>query len=179
MALVARPSPTAKRYIMRIVPRLSLTLVLDSVRSAYNVGAVFRTADCAHIEQVLTCGHTPPAEHPRVRKTALDAELVVRTKHHPTLRTALAELQLAGMQIYAVELTEEAQSIWNMPDDTFHAPTALVFGNEVAGVNLEVTREFGISELSLPQYGVKDSLNVAAAASIVMYHWRYRATQTG
>ena len=161
---------------VKIVPRIPLTIVLDNVRSAYNVGAVLRTADCVHLAQVVMCGYTPPSSHPKVRKTALDAEKIVRTRHAASLEETLRALSADGVQIFAMERTEQARLLWELPDTVFTQPAALVFGNELDGVQLDVTRAAGAGELALPQFGIKDSLNVATAASITMYHWRYRAT---
>ncbi len=164
---------------MRTVPRLPLTIVLDNVRSAYNVGAVLRTADAAWIEQVVTCGYTPPAAHPKVKKTALGSEVIMRSTHYPALRTGIDALQTEGTALYAMELTDAAQSVWALPPEAFAGRAALIFGSEVGGVQLTVTRAHNIPELKLPQFGVKQSLNVAIAAAVAIYHWRYMATTTG
>jgi len=162
---------------LKTVPRVPLTIVLDNVRSAYNVGSTLRTADCAWIEQVITCGYTPHAQHPKVKKTALGSEDILRTAHYPTLSACIEVLQeQSDLQIYAMELTENAISVWNVPAQQLAQPTALIFGNEVEGVQLDVTQAYGIPELKLPQFGVKQSLNVATAASIAIYHWRYVLT---
>lgn len=163
---------------MKFVSRVPLIIVLDNVRSAYNVGSVLRTADCAWIEQVITCGYTPPAHHPKVKKTSLGAERTMRSQHYPTLTEALHALRaMNGLHIYSMELTDQAESVWSFPPERIAQHTALIFGNEVEGVQLDITREHGISELKLPQFGMKNSLNVATAASIAIYHWRYQITQ--
>lgn len=165
---------------MKTIPRLPLTVILDDVRSAYNVGATLRTADCAWIERVVTCGYTPPATHPKVKKTALGSEVIMHTEHYPDLTACVATLrQEQNIHIYAMERTDDAQSVWELPPPFFSQRTALIFGNEVTGVAMERVHELGISTLMLPQFGVKQSLNVATAASIAIYHWRYMAAQAG
>ncbi len=165
---------------MQTVPRLPLTVILNNVRSAYNVGAVFRTADCAWIERVVTCGYTPPAASPKVAKTALGSEVIMRSTHFPTLADCITALHAdPDLTLFAMERTDAAQSLWAMPEAAFTGRAALIFGNEVDGVQLDVTRAHNIPELELPQFGVKQSLNVATAASIAIYHWRYMATQAG
>ena len=167
---------------MRSIPRVPLTVVLDNVRSAYNVGSTLRTADCAWIDRVITCGYTPNAQHPKVKKTALGSEDILQTSHYPSLADCIEALQTEPtepMEIYAMELTDNATSMWDLPPHQFAQPTALIFGNEVEGVQLNVTQAYGIPELKLPQFGVKRSLNVATAASIAIYHWRYVLTKAG
>lgn len=165
---------------MKTIPRLPLTIILDNVRSAYNVGSIFRTADCAWIEQVITCGYTPSAAHPKVKKTALGSEEIMRTIHYPDLNTCLTALQQqSDLHIYAMEVSDDAQSVWELEPIQLAQRTALIFGNEVEGVQLDVTRAHGIPELKLPQFGVKQSLNVGTAASIAIYHWRYIVTNAG
>ena len=165
---------------MKFVPRIPLIIVLDNVRSAYNVGSILRTADCAWIEQVITCGYTPPAHHPKVKKTSLGAERVLHSQHFPTLGEAIHALRMIeGLQIYSMELTTHAESVWSFSTERITQHTALIFGNEVDGVQLSITRQHSIPELKLPQFGTKHSLNVATAASIAIYHWRYRAMEAG
>ncbi|MEL6151905.1 MAG: TrmH family RNA methyltransferase [Chloroflexota bacterium] len=165
---------------MKTVPRLPLTVILDNVRSAYNVGSVLRTADCAWIERVVTCGITPHAQHPKVKKTALGSEDIMHTAHYPTLADGIRALRDEGkIAIYAKEITDRSQSLWAQPPDVFTGRAALIFGSETEGVQLNVTQSFDIPEVHLPQFGVKQSLNVASAAAIAVYHWRYMATQAG
>ncbi|MEO0565375.1 MAG: TrmH family RNA methyltransferase [Chloroflexota bacterium] len=164
---------------MKTVPRVPLTIVLHNIRSAYNVGAVLRTADVAWIGAVVTSGVTPPADHPKVKKTALGSESVMRTPRYPTLRATVDALRADGHTVYAMEIGPASRSLWELPDADLAAPTALVFGNEVDGVPLDETRALALPELMLPQFGVKSSLNVATAAAITMYHIRYRLTAAG
>jgi 23S rRNA (guanosine2251-2'-O)-methyltransferase len=161
------------------VPRLPLTVVLDNVRSAYNVGSVLRTADCAWIQQVVTCGVTPHANHPKVKKTALGSEVVMRTARYHDLGACIEALQGEGVQVYALEITPDATSLWDVPAGQLARPSALILGSETDGVQLNVTQHYNVPELVLPQFGVKQSMNVANTASVAVYHWRYVVTVAG
>jgi len=164
---------------MKTVPRVPLTVVLYNVRSAYNVGAVLRTADVVWGAGVVTCGVTPAADHPKVKKTALGAEALIPTAHAPTLAGAVATLRGRGLTVAAMEPTPDAVSLWDVPVETLAAGVALVFGNEVDGVPPDEARALDLPTWKLPQFGVKTSLNVATAASITLYHVRYVLTADG
>ncbi len=164
---------------MKTIPRTPLTIVLHNVRSAYNVGSVLRTADVVWIQQVVSSGYTPPADHPKVKKTALGSEMVMHTARYPTLAETVAALRDDGITVYALELTPEARSLWDVPAATLARPSAFVFGSETEGLSLDETRALDLPELLLPQFGVKGSLNVATAASVAMYHVRYVLTAAG
>lgn len=164
---------------MKTVPRTPLTVVLHNVRSAYNVGAVLRTADVVWVQAVVTSGYSPPASHPKVKKTALGSERVMHTAHYATLGAAVAALRADGVTVYALELTDAARSLWAVPAATLARPSAFVFGSETDGLDVAETRALGLPELMLPQFGPKRSLNVATAASVAMYHVRYALTAAG
>jgi len=151
--------------------RFPLILVLDNLRSAYNVGSLFRTADAAGCAALLTCGITP---HPggsgeeKVHKSALGAELAVPTQHFGTLGAAVAYLQQQkGYTVFGMETTSSSRPY---TDVSYSAETgvALILGNEVTGVDTTVLPQLdGIVEI--PMFGAKNSLNVAACAPIVLY----------
>lgn len=147
--------------------KFPLIFVLDNIRSAYNVGSVFRTADCCGAEAVYTCGYTPTITHPKVQKTALSSQQWVKSQHFESLSTAIDILQKEGYKIIVLECSPESTSLWEAEIPL--GPTALILGNEVSGVQLEVTRQYNLPELALPMFGGKESLNVSSTAAIAGY----------
>lgn len=159
-ALAARPPPAH-----------ALTLVLDNIRSAENVGNIFRLAECAGLERVVTAGITPAPPHPRLLKTAMGtAELVVHA-HAPSALAAVRELRASGVRVCAAETTEGGLSLFDgsaRATEALRPPLALVLGNEIAGVDARVLDEVD-AVVHLPTFGAKNSLNVATAASAAVY----------
>ena len=143
-----------------------LVVVVPDVRSAYNVGSIFRTADSAGLRHVYLAGFTPTPEHRGVAKTALGAQDAVAWSHDADVIPLLARLKADGYTLAALELTDEA--IAPAAIEPAHTPLALVLGNEVHGVAPEVL-EVADLHLALPQYGVKASLNVSVAFGIAAY----------
>ena len=141
--------------------------VLENVRSAYNVGSVLRTADAFLLEAVYTIGYTAHPPHKEIKKTALGADETVTSRHFANAEEAIKELKANGYKIYAVEQAEGSISL-----EKFTAPTeekiAVVFGNEVEGVNANVL-PLCDGCIEIPQMGMKHSLNISVAAGIVLY----------
>lgn len=152
---------------MDLKEHFPLIILLDNIRSAYNVGAILRVADCAGIEAVYTCGYTPNASHPKVVKTALDAEKNVQTRHFPGITDAVKELAGNGYKVYALESGVGARNLWEV--DLPRTKTAFILGNEVEGVQLDAVRDFRVETLEIPMYGIKESLNVSTAMAIATY----------
>ena len=151
-----------------------LVVVAPDIRSAYNVGSIFRTADSAGVQHVYLAGFTPTPEHRGVAKTALGAQDAVGWSHSPDAAALLARLRSEGYTLAALEITLEAQPVTAIADT--HWPLALVLGNEVHGVPPETLALCDL-HLALPQYGAKASLNVSVAFGIAAYGLveRYRA----
>lgn len=147
--------------------KLPLTIVLDNIRSAFNVGSVLRTAECAGIEEVITCGFTPEADYFRVKKTSLGAENMIKSRHFKTLEECLEELQRKEFQLFAFESGENGQNFWETAIE--QKLTAIIFGHEVDGVQLDITNKFQIPILEIPLFGQKESLNVANATAVAIY----------
>jgi tRNA G18 (ribose-2'-O)-methylase SpoU len=150
--------------------RLPVVVVLDNVRSLYNTGAFFRTADACAVERLVLCGITPrPDQGGRQRraiaKTALGAELAVPWEYHAETAEALARLAAAGYHIVAVENDPAAPEIFEW---TPVWPVCLVFGHERDGVAPDLTRQIE-RKVRIPMFGEKRSLNVATAAGVVLY----------
>ncbi len=143
-----------------------LVVVLDNVRSLNNVGSVFRTSDAFLVEEIFLCGTTGTPPNKEIEKTALGASDTVKWRYFKTTEEALVELKRANYQIFAVEQAEQS-----IPLNTFtwlQTKTALVFGNEVYGVEQDVIdRCDGVIEI--PQLGMKHSLNISVSVGIVLW----------
>ncbi len=144
---------------------LPVTILLDNVRSMYNVGSFFRTGDAARIEKLCLCGITSyPPKH-AISKTALGAEETVRWQHSWEPAPMVREMRERGYEIAAVETTVHAVDLF---DWTPRFPVCVVFGHEVDGIRPEVS-ELCDTHVRIPMLGVKHSLNVATAGGVVIY----------
>lgn len=152
--------------------KMPLTVVLDDVRSMYNVGSVFRTGDAFRIEAVWLCGisATPPATE--IHKTALGAEDSVEWHYSPTAAEAVARLRAGGCRVYAVEQAEGSTKLHEFEPEAGRR-YAVVLGNEVKGVHQEVI-DLCDGCLEIPQFGTKHSMNVSVTAGIIIYHFARR-----
>ena len=159
-------------------PRNPISLVLDDIRSAHNVGNILRFAEAARCRNVWLCGSmTPAPPHPKVLKTALGAAEYVPYETAGSTLQAIRQLQKQGIRVYAVETTSRSVSLWKVSffekrvegDEALEfQQIAFVFGNELVGVAIEVLEECdGI--VSVPTHGIKNSLNVATCASVVTW----------
>jgi 23S rRNA (guanosine2251-2'-O)-methyltransferase len=144
-----------------------IVIVLDNVRSLNNVGSVFRTADAFLIEAVYLCGITGQPPHKEIQKTALGATDSVAWKYFSGTLEAVNELKKEGYLVYAIEQAESAIMLNNfMP--ARKQKIAIIFGNEVKGVQQEVI-DASTDVIEIPQVGTKHSLNIAVSVGIVMW----------
>lgn len=143
-----------------------IMVVLDNIRSMHNVGSVFRTADAFLAEGICLCGYTPQPPHRDIQKTALGATETVDWIYFPATLEAVKALKERGYKIFAVEQAEGSISLerFTEPD----AKIAIVFGNEVEGVNSAVLLLCD-GCIEIPQWGMKHSLNISVAAGIVLW----------
>lgn len=152
----------------KAAPKLPIVIVLDDVRSLYNVGSVFRTADAFRVTKIYLCGITAKPPHREIQKTALGATESVSWEYRKDILELLDELE-PHHRILAIEQAENTTSIANFspePGLTY----ALVFGNEVKGVKQDViNRCSGV--LEIPQFGTKHSLNIAVSIGIVLWEF--------
>lgn len=149
--------------------KLPLIVVLDDVRSMYNVGSVFRTCDAFRVETVYLCGIscTPPATE--IHKTALGAEDSVNWKYFKTALEAVDELKKEGYQVLSVEQVEHSTKLQTfIPQEGQRY--AVILGNEVKGVHQEVV-DASDGCLEIPQLGTKHSMNVSVTAGIIIYRF--------
>ena len=142
-------------------------IVLENIRSAYNVGSVFRTSDAFLIEAIYIIGYSAKPPHKEIKKTALGAEETVLWKHFVTSAEAIDELRANGYNVYAVEQAEGSFKLNAIGFDP-HEKIAVIFGNEVAGVG-QSTISLCDGCIEIPQLGMKHSLNIATAAGVVLW----------
>ncbi|MCX6047511.1 MAG: RNA methyltransferase [Chloroflexi bacterium] len=150
---------------------LALHVLLDNVRSTFNVGSIFRTADGAGVQQLYLCGITPTPEHPKVGKTALGAEQAIAWSQHHNAVDLACSLQARGATLWALEDGPTAASLFKPTSLAMSEPVVLIMGNEVTGVDpglLAICDRI----LAIPMSGVKRSLNVATAFGIAIYEIR-------
>ena len=142
-------------------------VVLENIRSAYNVGSVFRTSDAFLVEAIYIIGYTSQPPHKEIKKTALGAEESVLWKHFNTSAEAIADLKEKGYNVYAVEQVEGSFKL-NAIGFEADEKIAVIFGNEKSGVE-QSTISFCDGCIEIPQLGVKHSLNIATAAGVVLW----------
>ncbi|MBL7999407.1 MAG: TrmH family RNA methyltransferase [Candidatus Kapabacteria bacterium] len=145
--------------------RHGVSVLLDNIRSLYNVGSVFRTADAMLVKEVILTGYTPVPPRKEITKTALGADVTVPWRYMQSPVDAVRSLQENGVRVYAVELTDDARRFDELRSDDF--PCCLVLGNEISGVGEDVLALCNGS-VEIPMYGVKHSFNVAVAAGIAI-----------
>lgn len=149
--------------------KTSITLVLDNIRSGLNVGSAFRTADAFALNQIFLCGITATPPHREILKTAIGASEAVNWQHFKETESAIEQLKAEGYQIFVVEQTDVSvplQSVKADPD----RPIALVFGNEVKGVQEELL-PMADACIEIPQFGTKHSLNISVCLGVVVWEF--------
>ncbi len=148
-------------------PKVPVVVVLDDVRSANNVGSVFRTADAFRIEAVYLCGISARPPHKDIHKTALGATESVDWHYFEDVIEALEILKRDGFTIYAIEQAEPSMLL-NEISLPAEQKTAVIFGHEVNGVS-EKALEYATACIEIPQFGTKHSLNISVCAGIVLW----------
>jgi len=155
----------------KLTEKLPVIVVLDNVRSLHNVGSVFRTADAFLIEAIYLCGITATPPHAEIHKTALGAEDSVDWKYFEKTLDAIEELKKQNYHIVAVEQAENSISLEKFTFE--NKKYAVIFGNEVKGIDQEVMNACD-SCIEIPQFGTKHSLNVSVTVGIVI--WKFYST---
>ena len=150
--------------------RMPLTVVLDNIRSIYNVGAMFRTCDALLAEKMFLCGITGHPPRKDIDKVALGAVETVPWEYEPSVVETLVKLKANGVKICALELTK--QSLHYRKAD-YQFPMALVVGNEVTGISEEAIPYVDFA-IDIPMLGRANSLNVATAFGIAAYEILFR-----
>jgi 23S rRNA (guanosine2251-2'-O)-methyltransferase len=146
-----------------------IVVALDNVRSALNVGAIFRTCDGAGVKKLILGGITPFPPHKKLVKTALGAEEYVEWEHTKDIKEIIEKYKKEGFSIYAVE--QNGDSIKHY-EARYCDKVLVIFGNEILGINSELLK---LSDriIEIPMFGKKNSLNVATTVGIITYHLRF------
>jgi tRNA G18 (ribose-2'-O)-methylase SpoU len=171
--------PRASRAELSALPLHPITVIVDGVRSLYNVGALFRTADAARLERLILTGITGTPEHRGLHKTALGSQESVPWSQEPDAIAVARRLRASGYTLAVLEITDAPMPTSHLRMD--HFPLALVVGNEVDGVQDDLVALADLA-LEIPQFGVKQSLNVAVAFGIAVFdlvrHYRALCADT-
>lgn len=156
----------------RAAKKLPLIVVLDDVRSLYNVGSVFRTGDAFRIEGVYLCGITACPPHPEIHKTALGGEDSVAWQYFKNTEDAVDFLHQQSFYVYSIEQVEGSKKLQELSLPLASQPKgyAIIMGNEVKGVKQSVVDKSDDC-LEIPQFGTKHSLNVSTTAGIVIWEF--------
>lgn len=162
---------SAEKY--RELPDSGIVVVLDNVRSAHNVGSVFRTSDSFKVDKVFLCGICPVPPSAEIHKSGLGAEDSVGWEHCEDTMVAVERLRDEGYTIVSVEQTVNSVKLDRFrpyaTQESAEGTYALIFGNEVDGVSQEVVDASDFS-LEIPQFGMKHSLNISVSAGVVLWH---------
>jgi len=149
--------------------KMKIQVVLHNIRSAYNVGSIFRTADAVGVEKIYLTGYTPnPAKDKKIGKTALGAENYVSWKAYKNLSHLLKKLKKEGYKIIAIEQSEKSIPYYKFKQKF---DIVLILGNEVRGLNKKILEKCDFV-LEIPMFGKKESLNVSVAFAVVAYNLR-------
>lgn len=149
--------------------KIPVVMVLDNIRSMYNVGAIFRSADAFLIEKIYLCGITATPPHKEIRKSALGADESVEWEYVKNAEELAKKLKQEDYQLIAVEQVDKSVFLDDFKIEK-NAKYAIILGNEVSGVQQEIIDLCDVS-LEIPQSGTKHSLNVSVCAGIVM--WKF------
>lgn len=166
--LAPNPAPlirTGDRAAAPVGPRLPVTVVLDRLRSAHNVGNIFRLVDAVGAEGIVACGYTAAPPHPKLAKTARGCDETVPCAHAESAPAAVAALKEQGYTVYLVDTVEGALAPW---DVKFQFPAALVLGNEALGCD-PASLAVCDGTIALPGRGLKNSINVGNCAAVVLF----------
>ncbi|MCJ8331856.1 MAG: RNA methyltransferase [Lentisphaeria bacterium] len=146
-------------------PKIPVIVILDRLRSAHNVGNIFRLADTCAIEKIICCGYTAYPPHPKLEKTSMGAEEHLAYEHMEKTSDAIKTCKANNYNVYAVETVDTAI---DYRDLKLPGPSAFVFGNEALGID-EDALALCDAAVSLPVFGFKNSINVANCASVILY----------
>lgn len=151
-----------------VTPRAPLFLILDNLRSAFNVGSIFRTADTMGVQKIYLTGYTPTPHQIQVERAALGSTLIMEWVQC-SFTDAISDLNMKKVKIIALETSSNAK---NVADSfQFNHPTAFIIGNERFGLD---TTQLGLAHevRRIPTYGIKNSMNASVAMAIATYEWR-------
>jgi len=145
-----------------------IIVVLDNIRSTYNVGAIFRSADAAGVDKIYLCGITPTPPNLKISKVALGAENYILWEKTKTTWSLLKKLKKDGYFIVALEQDTKAKNIFKIKFNKKHNKIVLLLGPEVKGLSKTILKKVNMC-LEIPMFGKKESLNVAVAFGVAIY----------
>ena len=152
-------------------PKTPIVLVLDNIRSALNVGSIFRTADAFACEKIILCGYTAQPPHREILKTALGATESVEWEHYDNIQVILEKLRREEYTLLAVEQATNSVKLQDLCEKiSSDSKIVFILGNEVDGVS-NTALFFADKIVEIPQFGTKHSLNVAVTVGIVVWEW--------
>lgn len=161
-ALIKRKGDIAK---LKSKPRPEVYLILDNIRSMYNVGAIFRTADAAGVKKLYLCGITATPPRKEIEKTALKTVDFVPWEYFETAVEIIKKLKVQNVKIVALEQTDQSQ---NYHTFSYNKPIAIIIGHETEGISQKAL-DLCDASIEIPMNGISNSLNVATAAGIVLF----------
>jgi tRNA G18 (ribose-2'-O)-methylase SpoU len=148
--------------------KLPLVVILDNIRSLYNIGSVFRTSDAFLIGKICLCGITAKPPHRDIHKTALGATETVPWEYYPHTLEAVEELKSMNYMLIAIEQTDKSIHLTDFTPDPGRK-YGLIFGHEIRGVDQAIIDRCDMS-IDIPQFGTKHSLNISVSAGIVLWY---------
>lgn len=158
---------------LKRLPRFPIYVVLENIRSMYNVGAAFRTSDAARVQELILCGYTAKPPRKEIDKTALGAAETVPWRHFPNAMDAVGWLKDHGIKVAVLEHTDRSL---NLMTAELEFPLALVVGNEIDGVTDDVVAAADMA-LEIPMHGMKQSLNAAVAYGVAVFQLVQKYTE--
>ncbi len=161
---ISRQRFTAEQ--LRTAQRHPVYVLLDNIRSLYNVGSIFRTSDGARISKLFLCGYTPHPPRKEIEKTALGSTLTVPWEYRPDPMTVIGELKSRGIRLCVLEHTDESRDYHSIAKKDF--PICIVIGGEISGVSKDIVAQADTA-IEIPMFGVKQSLNAAVAYGIAVF----------
>jgi len=147
--------------------KIPVVIILDNIRSAHNVGSIFRTSDAFLISEIILCGITATPPNKEIRKTALGSTESVKWRYFQNIEDAVLKLKKKYYHIISIEQVKNSLSLESFKPKK-NKKYALIFGNEVKGVSQEVI-DYSDDVIEIPQFGTKHSLNVSISAGIVIW----------
>ena len=147
--------------------KIPITILLENIRSAHNIGSVFRTADSFLVNEIILCGISAQPPNKDIRKTALGSSESVEWKYEKNIDVAIQKLKDEGNKIISIEQTTNSISLENFKPSN-NGKYAIIFGNEVNGIE-QRTIDLSDMAIEIPQYGTKHSLNISVAAGIIIW----------
>ena len=150
------------------IKKTPLIIILDDIRSLNNIGSIFRTCDAFKIEKIYLCGITAKPPNRKITKTAIGATESVDWEYYEKIDDLISKLKSSNVKLWAIEQAEGSKSLSDLTIENAKIKHALIFGNEINGVNQNVVNNCD-EVLEINQYGTKHSLNVSIAAGIVIW----------